>query len=151
MTIDEAIKHCLEVTNEKSEQAELWKSKDEATISRYFKKCAADHRQLLEWLMELKDLRDLYHATSTNGFLSDTLEQLEEAKRLLKAAVKDFQFLESHSEDEEGNCLINYKGLKVDCKICPLNNNGKCDPNVGCRWNHEAEALNLIGDEKNEP
>lgn len=34
LTLDEAIKHCLEVTNEKSEQAELWKSKDEATISR---------------------------------------------------------------------------------------------------------------------
>lgn len=73
--------------------------------------------------------------------------QIAEYKRLLKAAVEDFRFLESHSEDEEGNCLINYNGLKIDCKICPLNNAGICDPKIGCRWNHEAESLALIGEE----
>lgn len=86
--------------------------------------CKGEHEQLLEWLRELK-----------------------EAKRLLKAAVEDFRFLESHSEDEEGGCLINYNGLKIDCKICPLNNAGICDPKIGCRWNHEVEALALIGEE----
>lgn len=62
MTIDEAIKHCLEVVK-KNEQAKkdgnLW-------IDTEYEDCCADHRQLAEWLTELK-----------------------EAKRLLKAAVED--------------------------------------------------------------
>lgn len=64
MTIDEAIKHCIE-------QAEI---QDKLSQSKWLNdvrinqciECAADHRQLAEWLTELK-----------------------EAKRLLKLAVDD--------------------------------------------------------------
>lgn len=51
MTIDEAIKHCLEVV-EKNEQAKkdgnLW-------IDTEYEDCCADHRQLADWLKELRD------------------------------------------------------------------------------------------------
>ena len=54
MTLDEAIKHAEEVAEEKEEQA--W----EAQLQEEYitcKDCAAEHRQLAEWLKELKQLR----------------------------------------------------------------------------------------------
>ena len=54
MTIDEAIKHCEKVAEEKEDNArwELTSTwKDEC------RECAADHRQLAEWLTELKERR----------------------------------------------------------------------------------------------
>lgn len=141
MELDETIKHCLEVTNEKSKQAKLWKSKDEATISRYFKKCAADHRQLAEWLTELKDLRELYHATSTNGFLSDTIKQLEEAKRLLKMAVP----IINNSFPEVGSCwgCANHDEVNDECKEGAF---AECAD--VCKWKYADEALKLIGEDE---
>ena len=51
LTLDEAIKHCLEVV-EKNEQAKkdgnLW-------IDTEYEDCCADHRQLAKWLTELRD------------------------------------------------------------------------------------------------
>lgn len=83
MTIDEAIRHCEEVA-EKMNDCE----------------CAADHRQLAEWLRELK-----------------------EAKRLLKAAVEDINFyvdcFESHCDecccDHDNHCHWKHeaKALKL--------------------------------------
>jgi hypothetical protein len=59
MTLDGAIKHCLEVV-EKNEQAKkdgnLW-------IDTEYEDCCADHRQLAEWLTELKEARKLLTAT----------------------------------------------------------------------------------------
>ncbi len=61
MTLEEAIKHCEEVaeTNERICATELsvglpdiYNHKDEA------KKCADEHKQLAEWLKELKQLRE---------------------------------------------------------------------------------------------
>ena len=54
MTLDEAIKHAEEVAEEKEEQA--W----EAQLQEEYitcKDCAKEHRQLAEWLKELKQLR----------------------------------------------------------------------------------------------
>ena len=70
MTIDEAIKHCLEVAEENEELSskfDEWDEWEEADANNC-RECAADHRQLAEWLRELK-----------------------EAKRLLKLAVEDFE------------------------------------------------------------
>jgi len=53
MTIDEAIKHCEEVAEENEKNAK--------SINNIYKKscleCASEHRQLAEWLKELKALR----------------------------------------------------------------------------------------------
>lgn len=63
LDIDAAIKHCLDIADGQDKCAEI-------SVSEHAKErisqCAADHRQLAEWLTELK-----------------------EAKRLLKAAVED--------------------------------------------------------------
>jgi len=45
MTLDEAIKHCEEVADGMTEQGKCTE-------------CAAEHRQLAEWLKELKQLRE---------------------------------------------------------------------------------------------
>ena len=105
LTLDEAIKHCLEVAEQNEAKAQkigvqfLGTTKDrEATECR---ECAADHRQLAEWLTELKELRNSIGAVKLKdmkeavGLLqklnteNDQLtSQLFEAKRLLKLAVK---------------------------------------------------------------
>lgn len=72
MTLDEAIKHCLEVAEQNETQADKWQEEggEEWGKTTACRECAADHRQLAEWLTELK-----------------------EAKRLLKAAIEDFNVL----------------------------------------------------------
>jgi len=82
MTIDEAISHCLEVAEKQEDNAKDCNSFDEWTETEYYDKesclqCAADHRQLAEWLRELK-----------------------EAKRLLKSAAK----ITKNLPCDDGNC-----------------------------------------------
>lgn len=59
MTIDEAIKHCLEVAKENYELADKFDEWDEweKADADNCRSCAADHRQLAEWLEELKARR----------------------------------------------------------------------------------------------
>lgn len=68
MTLDEAIKHCEEVARGCEWEARQCDESDgyESHVKAESLNCAADHRQLAEWLTELK-----------------------EAKRLLKLAVED--------------------------------------------------------------
>ena len=75
LTLDEAIKHCLEVAEKYETQTEEW-----------CRECATDHRQLAEWLTELK-----------------------EAKRLLKAAAKIAKNLPC-DDDNCGECIHNDNG-----------------------------------------
>lgn len=80
MTIDEAIKHCLEVADKNEISAITFKNCKEIKTSMYEKltaekaendcrECAADHRQLAEWLTQFK-----------------------KSKQLLKTAVDDINF-----------------------------------------------------------
>ena len=69
MTIDEAIKHCIEVAEKqeiiaKSNIMEIDKTEDDGVLRLYdadeyetCMKCASEHRQLAEWLKELKQLK----------------------------------------------------------------------------------------------
>lgn len=60
-TLDEAIKHCLEEAGElqkRADSAELIDILDGLDVEAC-KECAAQHRQLAEWLKELKDLRKI--------------------------------------------------------------------------------------------
>lgn len=150
MTIDEAIKHCLEVAEHNEAKAQkigvqfLGTTKDrEATECR---ECAADHRQLAEWLTELQQKRDaVKHLSEWNRKLTDyknemvckygeSQEQLAEAKRLLKAAVEDI-----------------YKARQgCNCNICdmPPEPTERCQYENGedCqfKWRYADEALKLI-------
>ena len=60
LTLDEAIKHCLEVAenNEQFASGKWIGSKGEANRQEC-EQCAADHRQLAEWLTELKNRREV--------------------------------------------------------------------------------------------
>lgn len=99
MTLDEAIKHCLEVAEEQSrfyllcpcpcdgtkDCMSLKNGKDMGCV-----KCASDHRQLAEWLTQLK-----------------------KAKRLLKAAMEDMKILYETGKDE--GCIgIEFKWRYAD-------------------------------------
>ena len=55
MTLSDAIKHCEEVAEEKEHDAELFK-RVKATEGKILscQECAKEHRQLAEWLRELK-------------------------------------------------------------------------------------------------
>ena len=75
LTLDDAIKHYLEEAGElqkRADSAELIDILDGLDVEAC-KECAADHRQLAEWLTELKELR----------------EQNAELKSILNAALKD--------------------------------------------------------------
>ena len=58
LTLDEAIKHCLEVTENNEQFASgKWIGSEGEANRQECEQCAADHRQLAEWLKELKELR----------------------------------------------------------------------------------------------
>lgn len=57
MTLDEAIKHCEEVAEELEEDSRLYAAL-EPCKGLECKECASEHRQLAEWLKELKQLRE---------------------------------------------------------------------------------------------
>lgn len=62
MTLDEAIEHAEEV----AEQNEWFEKNYLESIQ--CRKCAEEHRQLAEWLRELKQLRDRYMSDNNPNF-----------------------------------------------------------------------------------
>lgn len=123
MTIDEAIAHALEVAEQNEKQADKWQEKggEEWGETTACRECATDHRQLAEWLKELK-----------------------EAKRLLKLAVEDFK--EINSDILTCKYCKWYSAETDECTYYP--DDTPCE--TICGWKHEGEALKLIG-ETNEP
>lgn len=93
MTLDEAIKHCLEEAEENdncADKCEAVYGEDNGIIEAC-RECAAEHRQLAEWLRELK-----------------------EAKRLLKAAVEDIHKT-YHHRDECCDICNNKQTCTINC------------------------------------
>lgn len=117
MTIDEAIAENLRIAEGQDKCAEI--SVSEHAKER-MKVCADEHRQLAEWLRELK-----------------------EAKRLLQLAWDDIQTLNDATANDEGNCLIedNFES----CTECPL----FCGSKKYCGWRYQVDALVLLGGEEN--
>lgn len=68
MTLDEAIKHCEEKAKELRTDYEVYKNSKEKHGSEYYREvpvvpaecleCAEEHKQLAEWLKELKRYRE---------------------------------------------------------------------------------------------
>lgn len=62
MTLEEAIKHCEEVAEELDMKADFETDNQTYAMSESerteLKECAKDHRQLAEWLKELKAVHD---------------------------------------------------------------------------------------------
>lgn len=127
MTIEEAIAHAQETANTRADLCD---------------KCRDEHRQLAEWLTELKLLRADYENQKSINYelLKENQEHVnenKELKRLLRLALNDFEFIyDEHSCTGECECdtFCPYNGGKEDC----------------CKgeWKHSKEALKLIGDDK---
>lgn len=137
LTLDEAIKHCNEVAEQNETQADkIGRQLIGSAIDKYAtdcRECAADHRQLAEWLRELKDLREENKVLTSEcdrlikekGELLKQHEQIAEYKRLLKAAMEDMNTLYEAGKDE--GCI----GIKF-------------------KWRFADKVLKLIGDESSE-
>ena len=113
MTLDEAIKHCEEVAENYRCQRDDAADINDVGAASDCQQCADDHEQLAKWLQEL-----------------------QEAKRLLKKAVSGFRYLGAEWMEHEDRCTL-------DCSVCPLYNGYNCS-----HWNMQAEALKLIGEDK---
>lgn len=126
LTLEDAISHCLEVAEQNETSAITYKNCKEIKTNMYEKltaekaendcrECAAEHRQLAEWLTELK-----------------------EAKRLLKAAVP----IINNTFPETGSCwgCANHDEAKDECKGGAFEECSEV-----CKWEHADEALKLIG------
>lgn len=59
MTIDETIKRIEELAELNEDQARVYKEQGDTMGYRSYKECANEHRQLAEWLRELKVYREL--------------------------------------------------------------------------------------------
>lgn len=120
MNIDEAIKHCEEVAEKNEVQAEKWQEEggEEWGKTTACRECAEDHRQLAEWLTELK-----------------------EAKRLLQMAVEEFR--EINSDILTCKYCRWYSEEIDECTYYPEDT--PCEQI--CGWKHEVRALKLIGEE----
>ena len=75
--------------------------------------------------------------------LRDTVAELCEAKRLLKAAVEDIRYLINHAKRNGKACDRCKYGNEMYCYADDCSNDAK--------WQHEAEALALIGEDTNVP
>lgn len=126
MTLDEAIKHCLEVAeeqelfvNDKEMYSEML-GEDYKGFEEGCRECASEHRQLAEWLMEYKDLKAEQNDQCV--FIHELMSEFKEAKQLLKLAMEDMKMLYESGRDE--GCV----GIEF-------------------KWRYADEALKLIGEE----
>lgn len=74
MTIDEAIRHCEEVAGEQQERADSAELIDilDGLDVEACEQCAAEHRQLAEWLQELRAYRKLRICGNCRHYVSGT-------------------------------------------------------------------------------
>lgn len=108
MTIDEAISHALEVAEryERMEDSHDDKLKEECL------QCAADHRQLAEWLTELADLKEKIEYCS--GDINERIAEAEAEERKCFNDV-DISYNQGYIEGlREGKKYINRIKFKAE-------------------------------------
>lgn len=76
---------------------------------------------------------------SDNRQISEYDRELRQAKRLLKAAVEDIRYLINYAKQNGKACDRCKYGNEMYCYADDCSNDAK--------WQHEAEALTLIGEE----
>ena len=83
MTIDEAIKHAEEVADKKEREKQKWDKwlehdNDYRAIAEKMscESCAVEHRQLAEWLKELKQLREQTRWISVGTTYGDVIKAI---------------------------------------------------------------------------
>ena len=78
MTLDEAIRHAMNIAEKQEELAKVCvakRAKDDCL------KCANEHRQLAEWLKELKDVKDIIRQHDEDSMPEDFwyIDEIREA------------------------------------------------------------------------
>lgn len=146
LTLDEAIKYCLEVASENDSQAAEYNEHDEWEFANKCncEQCASDHRQVAEWLRELKDMRaenkvlmaecdrlikekgELLSKVSGGDVLRicQLEEQLKEAKRLLKAAIEDFNVIKPYLSEPYSHLCNEWRYTDEALKLIRGESNG---------------------------
>lgn len=171
MTIEEAISHALEVAGEQQERADSAELIDilDGLDVESCKECATEHRQLAEWLRELKELRE------ENKVLTSECDRLIKEKGELLNKVSDGDVLRIcqledrlQAELDNSHCLeIELKEAKrllksatnvlnmfipcdedYNCSEC-IKQRRSCDYDDSFKWRYLDEALKLTGDEPN--
>jgi hypothetical protein len=102
MTIDEAIQHCLEVA-EKEEQFCVQDDRS-CLFQKSHAECAAEHRQLAEWLTDYKELKNSIGAVK--------LSNMKEALALIRTLKAE---LNGWKEDPFG-IIAEVCEAATDCK-----------------------------------
>ena len=151
MTIDEAISHCLKVAAQQEISTDDRKMYLEM-LGEYYKgfeegcqQCAAEHRQLAEWLTDYKNLREENKVLTQKcdrliqekGELLKKSEQIGEYKRLLKGAVEDFAVYGALKDLSAEQRVQNPDWQKFIRVFDVLDH----------QWRYATEALNLLGGE----
>ena len=149
MTIDEAIKHAEEVA---IEQDKLCKRYDDAsgysrshneairtTDAKRCKECAEEHRQLAEWLRELKQLKEQEFYVTTRKLSDDELKHLEEQMKKARwqlISVKQDPCDDAISRQAAINAMAKIEQDDIDEYGCAIPEGFNSDPAV--------EALNEL-------
>ena len=97
MTLDEAIRHCKEIEKQKNEESIFYLEHDLQEYIPSCDKCRDEHRQLAEWLMELKRAKHLLKATY------DLLEKQKESPYVLNLLSETIFYDEAECD---GSCLM---------------------------------------------
>lgn len=79
-SLEEAIKHCDEVAELNEECTRIYKEQGDVIASCSCYECAKEHRQLEEWLKELKKYRTIFEKIgkilADNGYTMDDLDTI---------------------------------------------------------------------------
>lgn len=119
------------INSVRSEVAKRFDLKTDAEIDAFFigmEESAKDNQEALE---------------KRDKMLRDTVAELCEAKRLLKAAVGDLNA--TVAEVYNGGIICEYCKWESQIGECSCPNDGGCDTDY--QWRYADEALALIGDE----
>lgn len=137
MTIEDAIIRFEKIAEKNEEFTRRFNGIGGKAVAKCCDDCAeiaSEHRQLVGWLLELKDLRSEQNDESV--FIRELMDELAETKRLLGLAVDGLNRKMPCNNDAYA---------PNSCDICMKQ--GNCDYANSFSWKHTNEAEKLLKEE----
>jgi len=106
MTIDQEIKHQEEISDRYARMSEYEENNGNDGIAKDCAQCAADHRQLAEWLTDYKELRNSLGAVKLNN-MKEALELIR-AYKAENATLREFNDKIYDVLSEQFGCPCNF-------------------------------------------